>query len=91
MARLRTLKNAVAEMKNQDPQSDFNLHLLRKLITLELIPVVRSGKKQFVDLDILENYFSADHGISVEKSVSGIRPVGAKQSNAQQKLFNQQA
>jgi hypothetical protein len=91
MARLRTLKNAVAEIKAKDPKSDFNLHLLRKLIAQGIMPVIRSGKKQFVDMDILENYISTDHGTPVEKSVSGIRLVGTNQSNAQDKGYNQQA
>lgn len=51
--RMRTVTNAVAEIKKIDPNTDFTERALRRMIAKEEIPVVSIGNKKLINLDLL--------------------------------------
>ena len=62
MQRLRTLPEAINELKAQDPDTAFTLWALRRLIAEGEIPAVRSGKKQLVSIEAIEQYVNSKLG-----------------------------
>lgn len=55
MAKIRTLKRAIEELKKDDPYCDFTLSALRKKVINNEIPYSRCGNKYLVDVDILKD------------------------------------
>ena len=53
MARLRTINEAYAHLKQQDPGTGITLHFLRCLAVRGEIPTVRAGRKYLLDIDAL--------------------------------------
>lgn len=56
--RIRTIKNAYREIREQDPNTCITEWFLRQLITGGAIPSIRAGTKWLVDLDVIEEYIS---------------------------------
>ena len=54
--RIRTIKNAYREIREQDPNTCITEWFLRQLITGGAIPSIRAGTKWLVDLDVIEEY-----------------------------------
>ena len=57
-ARMRTLVQAISEIRAIDPQSAFTLSALRAKTRSGEIPSTRVGKKYLVNLDILISYLN---------------------------------
>ena len=55
MARIRTLKRAIEELKSKDPNCDLTLSSLRRKVLNNEIPYSKCGVKYLVDVDIIEN------------------------------------
>lgn len=51
--RMRTLPKAYQEIKKLDPDTDFSMRSLRKLIKSGIIPTVKIQNKTLVNLDLL--------------------------------------
>ena len=58
--RIRTIKNAYREIREQDPHTCITEWFLRQLITGGAIPSIRAGTKWLVDLDVIEEYISEE-------------------------------
>lgn len=58
--RIRTIKNAYREIREQDPNTCITEWFLRQLITGGAIPSIRAGTKWLVDLDVIEEYISEE-------------------------------
>ena len=54
--RMRTVKEAAQELKALDPQTAMTPYHIRRLCLNGVIPVVKAGKKNLLDLDILLDY-----------------------------------
>ena len=55
MARIRTLKRAIEELKKDDPNCDLTLSALRRKVLSNEIPYSKSGIKYLVDVDIIKD------------------------------------
>ena len=55
MARIRTLKRAIEELKNEDPNCDLTLSSLRRKVLNNEIPYSKCGVKYLVDVDVIKN------------------------------------
>ena len=78
MARIRTVPEAYALLKNDDPDTRVTVSLLRRLIANGTIPSINSGRKIYLNYDVLLEYFSRPCGSveDVQQMESGaIRPV----------------
>lgn len=53
MIKLRSVKQAVLEIKQNDPNSAFSEHFLRNLIRENKSISINSGKRIFVNMDLL--------------------------------------
>ena len=58
--RIRTIKNAYKEIREQDPNTCITEWFLRQLITGGAIPSIRAGTKWLVDLDVIEEYIQEE-------------------------------
>lgn len=58
--RIRTIKNAYKEIREQDPNTCITEWFLRQLITGGAIPSIRAGTKWLVDLDVIEEYMQEE-------------------------------
>lgn len=55
--KMRTCKEAHAELKRRDPETMISQNMVYQVIRQEKIPVVRSGRRCLVDVDRLERFF----------------------------------
>ena len=56
--RMRTIQQCAVYFKEQDPGTGVGEWCIRQMVNRGEIPVVRSGRKIFVNLDMLIEYFS---------------------------------
>ena len=75
LPRMRTIKEAIKEIKQEDPHSCMTEHALRRFILDGTIPCIRAGGKYLINIDKLNDYLS----IPAEGSTCpGIRRVNAR-------------
>lgn len=53
MARIRTLQDAIKELKIDDPKCALTYSALRRMVLKNEIPFAKSGDKHLVDVDII--------------------------------------
>lgn len=58
--RMRTIQQCAAYFKEQDPGTSVGEWCIRQMVNRGEIPVVRSGRKILVNLDMLIEYFSGE-------------------------------
>lgn len=51
--RMRTIPKAYAELKKLDPDTDFTLRALRRMVNTGELPTVNINSKKLVNLDLL--------------------------------------
>lgn len=77
LPRMRTVKEAVAEIKAIDPDTAVTFYQVRRLALQGVLPVVPAGNKRLICLDTLIEYLqnpTADK-FRVAATVNGIRPI----------------
>lgn len=57
--RIRKIKEAMAEIQKQDPESAITEHYLRQLCKTGQIPTSRSGTDYLINLDTLEQFLES--------------------------------
>ena len=57
-ARMRTIPKAYQEIKALDPDTDFTLRALRRMVSSGEIPVIRIASKKLINLDLLLDMLS---------------------------------
>lgn len=80
-ARMRTINEAIAAIKEADPQTAFTQSALRRMIRSGEIPSVHIGRKYLVNLDTLFDYLNNPAPIQSAKLLTvnnGIRPLKEK-------------
>lgn len=73
LPRMRTLPQAVNEIKKIDPYSAITLSALRRAVKQNRIPCVHVESKTLVDLDSIVDYLS---GETKKEPDNGIRKIG---------------
>lgn len=58
--RMRTIQQCAAYFKEQDHETGIGEWCIRQMVNREEIPVVRSGRKILVNLDMLIEYLSGE-------------------------------
>lgn len=58
--RMRTIQQCAAYFKEQDPGTSVGEWCIRQMVNRGEIPVVRSGRKILVNLDVLIEYLSGE-------------------------------
>jgi len=78
-ARMRTISETIAAIREADPQTAFTQTALRRMIKTGEVPSVRVGAKYLVNLDTLFDYLSNPPTQQTKIfTVNGIRPVKEK-------------
>lgn len=62
MVRTRTIKEAAAYFREEDPQTCLTETAIRTLLRSGAVPSARVGKKYLVSLDALEGYLAGEIG-----------------------------
>lgn len=57
MKKIRTIRQAVTEIKEADPNSAISEHALRRIVNAGKIPHIREGNKFLIDLDKVYEYY----------------------------------
>ena len=57
MPRMRLIKDAFEQLKNDDPDTDITLYALRTIVKSGLVPTVRLGRKVLINYNSLLEYF----------------------------------
>ena len=57
MPRMRIIKDAFEQLKNDDPDTDITLYALRTIVKSGLVPTVRLGRKVLINYNSLLEYF----------------------------------
>ena len=80
LARMRTIAEAIQEVKKSDPQTALTQTALRRMIKTGEIPSIRAGCKYLINLDILFEYLNNPIAQSTKiLSIStGIQPISEK-------------
>lgn len=60
MLKIRTIKEAYAEIKTNDSNTSLTLSGFRQLVVSGEIPSIRRGNKWLVDMAIVESYFRGE-------------------------------
>ena len=80
--RMRTLPQALAEIKKIDPESAVTLTALRNLVKRGVIPTVQVSSKRLVNLDVLFAALNPTPTESKQEALSGhIRPLPERLGN----------
>lgn len=56
MVRIRTIEQAVAEIKEADPRTAITEFYIRKLLNSGEVPAKKSGGKYLINMDVLEGF-----------------------------------
>ena len=77
MTRMRTIAEAIQEVKKADPQTAFTQTALRRMIKIGELPSFKAGTKYLVNLDILFDYLNNPLSMQPMQipTASGIRPI----------------
>lgn len=60
MKRMRTLRKAIEEIKQADPETAITYNALRTWCNTGIIPCVKAGTTILIDLDQLERFLSGE-------------------------------
>lgn len=60
MPRIRTLKEAAAELKAKDPETAITEYALRRLVKSGKLPHVLAGRKYLINMQVLESYLNGE-------------------------------
>lgn len=58
MKRIRTLPQAIEEIKKNDPNTALTYNALRTWVNRGILPAVKAGHTYLIDLDVLEAFLS---------------------------------
>jgi len=79
LPRLRLQKDAMAYIREKDPENALKPYALRQLIITGVIPTVSIGRKKLVNLDVLESYMCNPESFACPAPTgtnAGIRHIG---------------
>lgn len=76
LPRMRTIRQAIAEIKRSDPQTAFSERALRQAIADGFIPVVHVGeRKRLVNMAAVETYLQGKYGTQSHDGSCRIRRI----------------
>lgn len=70
LARMRTLDECYAEIKQMDENTAISKYYIRQLALSGAIPVVMCGRKRLINLDGLISYLSDPHPIASDNTIN---------------------
>lgn len=75
MAKIRTIKQAIQTIKEQDPESCFSEYCLRQLVKSDKLKCHRAGNRYLIDMDLLEEYLKNPPNIQEVKPLGILRRI----------------
>lgn len=79
LPRMRTIRQAIAEIRRDDPQTAFSERALRQAIADGIIPVVYVGeRKRLVNMAVVETYLRGRSNVQPAVAPGTIRRISEK-------------
>jgi len=72
---MRTIKQAIQSIKEQDPESCFSEWYLRKIVKSGKLKCHRAGNRYLIDIDLLEEYLKNPPSIQEVKPFGVLRKI----------------
>lgn len=69
LPRMRTIKEAVEEIKKDDPQTAIREYFIRDLVVSNRIPYVKAGRKILINMDKLYEYLGEGSGTAADDTL----------------------
>lgn len=66
--RLRTISEAVAEIRSADPETALTAYRIRQLVLNGTLPKIQAGKKYLINLDMLFEFLNVNTITKAEKN-----------------------
>lgn len=66
MLRMRTIPEAAAELKANDPRTAVTPYAIRQMVLSGTIPCIYAGKKRLINMDILERFLNGQENSGVK-------------------------
>lgn len=66
MVRMRSMLEAVEELKASDPNTAITYHSLRQMVLRGEVPSLKIGRKRLVNMDILERHLCFEDSITLD-------------------------
>lgn len=60
MARMRLIKEAIAELKAKDPDTAITAYALRRMVKSGQVPSINAGNRYLVNMDVLERFLQGE-------------------------------
>lgn len=78
LPKMRTIPEAIKEIKNNDPNTAFTERALRRMVNIGELPVVTVGNKKLVNMDVLYEYLHNGNTIITSSNIlhSKVRRIG---------------
>ena len=78
LPRMRSIKQAITEIKAVDPDSALTEKALRRLVNIGVIPYIAIGTKKLININLVYQMMSnSELSAAPNYAVNGIRPVRA--------------
>lgn len=75
IVRMRYARQALEELRREDPESCVSLATIRALAKSGKVPSVKAGKGYLINYDALLEYLSSPKDIDPPAGAGGIRPI----------------
>jgi excisionase family DNA binding protein len=72
--RMRTISEAISELRAEDPQTAITTHFLRQAIASGRLPAIKAGRKILINLETLSEFLSRPE--AEEPQTRGVRRIG---------------
>lgn len=77
LPRMRTVPEAMAEIKKADPETALTLRALRRMVKNGEIPVIMNNTRRLINLDVLYERLNGEHSdFAASSPQSKIRRIG---------------
>lgn len=77
MPRMRTIQEAIAAVKEQDPNTAITAHFVRQLVISGEFPSIKAGKKYLINLDSLFEFLANPQTTDKESENGNVRKIRA--------------
>lgn len=75
LTKIRTIREAAKYLKTRDPNTAVTESFIRKLVNQRKIPVIKNGRTQMINIEILINYINEMSMGHIDMNDGNVAPV----------------
>lgn len=73
LPKMRTIIEAVQELKKQDDKTAVTVYALRRMVKTGELPCIYAGKKCLINMRVLEDVLNNKYGVPMRNTLGSIR------------------